>query len=195
MASRTACGRCNQRRNVTRTTPGRSDPSLGVVLKQNNTIIIKEYLKLAGILVDDEDLRLITCVPVVNSRGYVMLNGKHLHLLILTKVAGMEVDHIDGNKLDCRKQNLRLVPHHINSLNRKASKTGKLPRGVYVCGSGRFVATIMWKGKRSHLGTFDTPEQASTCYEEEFTKRIKTEYGQIKLTNRDNARGSARVED
>lgn len=39
-----------------------------------------------------------------------------------------------------------------------------LPPGVYSEPSGKYRARTLWGGKARHIGTFDTPEQASTAY-------------------------------
>ena len=40
----------------------------------------------------------------------------------------------------------------------------KLPQGVKKLSSGKFQTQITWKGKERYIGTFDTPEEASTAY-------------------------------
>lgn len=80
-----------------------------------------------------------------------------------------EVDHINLDTLDNRKQNLRFVTRSQNQLNRD-----KLPRnksgfkGVIAkvdrSGRPRFVSNIRIHGKLWVLGTFDTAEQASEAY-------------------------------
>ena len=60
----------------------------------------------------------------ITSDGYVM-NGKNrikLHQLILGNRVGHEIDHINHDKLDNRKQNLRHCTRSQNSMNRKDVK-------------------------------------------------------------------------
>lgn len=75
------------------------------------------------------------------------------------------VDHIDGVKTNNCLANLRDVTHNINMQNQKRAQTntesgilGVYPEGI------RWKAVISIHGKQTHLGTFDTPEQASTEY-------------------------------
>ena len=52
----------------------------------------------------------------MDSGGYAM-NGRvktALHRFLLGKKKGLEIDHVNGNKLDNRRNNLRFVKHHVN---------------------------------------------------------------------------------
>lgn len=139
------------------------------------------YIKASSLDVKlDEELRktLGEAVLTIDNKGYLQLDQKLVHHLVLRPADGLEIDHINKNKFDNRRENLREVTHHENMVNPAASRrSNKFPKGVYQCGSGRFVATIMWKGKRTHLGTFDTVEEASIVFEQERTKRVKETYG------------------
>lgn len=77
-----------------------------------------------------------------------------------------EIDHIDRNGHNNRVNNLRKVTHTGNSLNRKIrgdSKTGY--QGVQKV-RNRYKTTLTIDGKRKFLGYFDTPEEASKCYQQ-----------------------------
>lgn len=52
-------------------------------------------------------------------------NHIYLHNLILGKVVNYDIDHINHNKLDNRKKNLRIVSHSENILNAKLNKNNK----------------------------------------------------------------------
>jgi predicted RNA methylase len=80
--------------------------------------------------------------------------------LILDPPFGVVVDHIDGNPLNNHRSNLRICSQHENSLNH---------RRMYKCATGtvgvrkhrnRWTARICLNNKITHLGTFDTEEEA-----------------------------------
>ena len=75
------------------------------------------------------------------------------------------IDHIDGNPLNNRFQNLRDVSQRANVHNQRRahsqSTTGLL--GVQRAGK-RFVARIEASGVNIGLGRFDTPEEAHAAY-------------------------------
>jgi hypothetical protein len=75
------------------------------------------------------------------------------------------VDHINGNSLDDRPENLRQATMTENAWNHKSrSKKTNLPMGVRLAKSGRFVARIACHGKSLCLGTFKTMEEAQQVY-------------------------------
>ena len=67
------------------------------------------------------------------------------------------VDHIDGDRMNSHRSNLRWSNHNLNSHNRKGVK-GYYPR------NGRYCATIKCHGRKLALGTFDTPALARAAY-------------------------------
>ena len=99
--------------------------------------------------------------------GKVSLGGKKqktitLHRVIVGMIPdGLHVDHINGDPLDNRRENLRVVGRDVNNRNRvagqKNSKTGVL--GVSPKGK-KFVAMIKANIAQQYLGTFETIEEA-----------------------------------
>ena len=75
------------------------------------------------------------------------------------------IDHINQNKIDNRIINLRSVTKSENAMNRKSVK------GYTFCKrSNKFIAIIMVNYKKKHLGSFNTPEEAQKCYNENKNK-------------------------
>lgn len=87
-----------------------------------------------------------------------------MHRAILGALDDQDVDHVNGNKLDNRKVNLRIATRSENSANRRVgSRNTSGFKGVHRSGA-RWRATIRVDGKSIHLGRFDTPEEAHSEY-------------------------------
>lgn len=123
------------------------------------------------ILLDPEDEHLRASL-YNRSEHYVGMwhEGKETYLQrVLLKVPeGMFVDHINGNKRDYRKSNLRIVTKSQNNCNvvvRKDSVTGY--KGVYWnSAKQRYQSSIQIAGKRRYLGTFSQLRSAVLAYNE-----------------------------
>ena len=105
----------------------------------------------------------------------------YMHTQILKTPAGLHVDHINGNGLDNRRENIRCVRPKDNSRRirkRKPSRAGY--KGVAVSKTkGRWEARICVDYKLRHIGTYDTPEQAARAYDQEATKH----FGEFAMPN------------
>ena len=104
-----------------------------------------------------------------------------MHRIITNAPVGIEVDHINGDKLDNRKQNLRLCLKRSNQANtgpRRHNKSGY--KGVCLDKeSGKFKAQININGRRKSLGRYNTPEEAALIYNE----AAIAEYGEFAWVN------------
>ena len=127
-------------------------------------------------LVDLEDAKHALKYSWFLNDGYVARCSKRdskyyqprLHRELLKAPYGKEVDHINGNKLDNRKENLRIVSRFENSLNQvchRKAEEGHCFLGVKR-GKNSWIAQIKNKGKAVHLGTFTTKEEAALAYNE-----------------------------
>jgi hypothetical protein len=86
------------------------------------------------------------------------------------------IDHINGNSLDDRWENLREATALENAWNHKRrARQTELPMGVRRAASGRFVARIAQFGRLHTIGTFDSVAEAEAAYRQERTQR----YGQF----------------
>ena len=120
----------------------------------------------AQILIDDEDAYILDKHSWHLNHGY-LTNGSMiaLHRMIMKPPKGMVVDHINGNRLDNRKSNLRVTDYSINSLNTTKSRGKTQYRGVHkLKHRNLFSARIQVKGKRICLGFYKTAEEASRAY-------------------------------
>lgn len=106
-------------------------------------------------------------------RGYAKRNlpragGKQRLVLLHREVLGLapgdghEVDHIDGDRLNCRRSNMRIATHAQNGQNR-ASRPGSSPyRGVsWETRRGKWLAQAMLNGVKHNLGCFDDELEAA----------------------------------
>lgn len=85
--------------------------------------------------------------------------GYRMHAVIMNTPKGMDTDHINGDKLDNRCCNLRVVTRSQNkvssSLNRKDNTSGH--KGVHYDKSrGKWMAHISIGSKMKNLGRYDT---------------------------------------
>jgi hypothetical protein len=93
----------------------------------------------------------------------------YLHRIIMNAPDGMEVDHINHDKLDNRKSNLRLATGSQNNQNR-LPKPGKIFKGFSWRSDAKSWAARIWDvkkppGKRLvHLGYFKTEIEAAAAY-------------------------------
>lgn len=89
-----------------------------------------------------------------------------MHHDILQPGPGQYVDHINGNGLDNRKVNLRIVSHQQNMFNMRGHKdsTSRF-KGVSWCSSRQKWAVHICKdGKTMAVGRFNTEEEAAAAY-------------------------------
>lgn len=76
---------------------------------------------------------------------------------------GLQIDRKD-NSGNYSPDNCRIVTARENQGNTTISNNRVYPVGV-IKYFNRFIARIKIKGKQTHIGTFDTPEQASKAYQ------------------------------
>jgi len=94
-----------------------------------------------------------------------------IHRLVLAKhtdfslESGLDVDHINRNKLDNRLFNLRPASRHENGGNRGCNKDNKCGyKGVNLYSNGKWKAQIVLQGKKVSLGYYLTAEEAAIAY-------------------------------
>lgn len=106
----------------------------------------------------------------VGSWGYrrIAVNGRRhpAHTLAIFYMTGEwpsgPVDHINRNRLDNRRSNLRVATYSENALNREISSSRGIRQNRNK--SERWEAAITVKGERYHLGTFDTEQEARDAW-------------------------------
>lgn len=112
-------------------------------------------------------------------------NGKRamvaMHREIIKTPEGMHTDHMNGNGLDNRRQNLRICTNRENRWNqRKQKQTSSKYKGVsWRKAEEKWRAQIGYDGKRIHLGYFDKEEDAHQAYCKA-AKRFHGEFARFK---------------
>lgn len=91
-----------------------------------------------------------------------------MHRLISGAPKGMSVDHVNGNGLDNRRENLRVCTHSENMKN-QGPRNGRKYKGCYYnpkrLGRLKWSASIRANGKVEFLGRFATEIEAASAYD------------------------------
>ena len=109
--------------------------------------------------------------------GYAIARGERrgttikMHRLMIGAKTGEEIDHTNRNKLDNRIENLRIVSHHENCLNRIRGTGVRFDRD-----RNKWRARLTFKNQEIHLGRFDTREEALNARLEGAIKYFGKEY-------------------
>lgn len=121
------------------------------------------------LILSKEDLFLLenNKIRLDKSNGYFRIYFKnryeYLHRFIIKAKKGEIVDHINRNKKDNRRENLRIVSAKLNSYNKDIKNA--LGRGIYFDKSGnRYRACISDNNKTLKLGSFKNINDAKKAY-------------------------------
>lgn len=89
-----------------------------------------------------------------------------MHREIMNPPPDALIDHIDGDKLNNCRSNLRIATNQQNQCNRKrqANNTSGYKGVCWSKQDKKWCARIRFSDKRYHLGFFDTPEAAHKEY-------------------------------
>jgi hypothetical protein len=126
-------------------------------------------------IVDDEDYEHLNQWKWhYHSRNYAKRTVKktkskiYLHRLIMKAEINQKIDHINGNGLDNRKENLRIVNQSQNGQNRdkQINNTSGYKGVTWHKQCNKWLAQINHKGKHYSLGLFETKEAAAKAYNE-----------------------------
>ena len=139
-------------------------------------------------LVDDEDYEYLKSFKWYLANGYPAakqyIKGKRktviMSRIIMNAKEGEQVDHIDRNKLNNQRSNLRFCTQSQNMMNKTAWGSSKylgvrshISKSKYVNKKGetithvsniKYLAEIKGKGFRKYLGCFKTEEEAAFAY-------------------------------
>jgi hypothetical protein len=134
-------------------------------------------IKGQNVFVDDEDFEMLSAINW-NSSGenreyFIKSDGKrnkkeYLHRFLLGAKKGEVVDHINGQKFDNRKSNLRICTQTENHMNQRTQqrKKSSMFKGVgFHQWANKFRAYIKINGKARQLGLFNTQHDAAFAYD------------------------------
>ena len=117
-------------------------------------------------------------VRVVHNNGRAFFKAMHHDILSRDSQCDKIVDHINGNSLDNRRINLRLVTTKQNAWNRKPSSSSSHGYKGITRNVGRkknpWKAVIKINGKSHWIGAFPTKYDAAIAY----CERAKQEHGE-----------------
>lgn len=143
------------------------------------------------IIVDDDMLELVKTFKWRKTvKGYVIgrVDGTstslHRFILGIAPLDPIQVDHINGNRSDCRRANLRCCSSGQNAANRrKINGTSSQFKGV-TYKRGRWEAQIKTNRKTLYLGRYVNELEAARAYDE----KARELFGEFSWTNSDIAR-------
>jgi len=99
---------------------------------------------------------------------YVVASDRktRLHRFLADCPRDMVVDHVNGDTLDNRRANLRIITRAQNNLNMRKKDTNTSGiTGVWLeQRTGRWVAEITKGGQKLQLGSFDSKWEAAIAY-------------------------------
>jgi hypothetical protein len=139
-----------------------------------------KYIKLTQdkqTMVNDEDFEHLSKYKWYFKRqGYAVRNTEYIrgqargcvwmHREIMNTPPGFETDHINGNKLDNRRSNLRIVTKSQNQWNRKKQSGSSKYKGVYWNKANRrWHVQLQMNKKKIWLGYYETETEARKAYE------------------------------
>lgn len=85
-----------------------------------------------------------------------------LHRVIMQPPVGMEVDHVNGNRLDNTRKNLRVCTH-LENMQNMSIRRGKSTKGIRRH-HGKWQARITLGTKLVTIGSFRTENEAQIAY-------------------------------
>lgn len=136
---------------------------------------MKIKLKNGETIIDEQDLSLIKQHNwVIDSRGYLVWKTmdkyrknitKIFHRIVMDTPKGMDTDHINGNKLDNRRSNLRICTHKENCQNvNKRLNTHSVYKGVTKDIKAKTNQWVAYVGGM-RIGQFSTELSAAMAYD------------------------------
>ena len=130
-------------------------------------------------IIDDEDYKYLKnhkwCAVFTGRHFYafrtiynkIKCRSVYMHREILNPSAGLDCDHINGDTLDNRKENLRMATRKQNlqnEINPRINNKFKIKGVCWHKTKKKFQAQIRYNGKRIFLGRFSVLGDADDAY-------------------------------
>jgi hypothetical protein len=97
----------------------------------------------------------------------------YMHRQIMKTPPELQVDHKDGNGLNCQRYNMRNCTHIQNSWNKQKTKGASIFKGVsWAKRNKKWSAYIAPSGKSICIGHFNSEEEAAKAYDREAVLRF-----------------------
>ncbi len=101
------------------------------------------------------------------------------HSMLINAPKGMYIDHINGDRLDNRRANLRVITPTQSRLNSAAKRTNTSGyKGVTLTSWGKWAAEIWPNSKHVLIGYFDDKVAAALAYDAK-AKELYGEYARL----------------
>jgi len=133
------------------------------------------------IKVSNEDFDLVSQHSwTVDNGGYAITRIARKNFRMHQVILGTGLDHKNNDRLDNRRENLRIATAQQQGMNRTKS-VGKSTgyKGVSLKGGGKYIeAYIQVDRKKRHLGYYSTQEDAARAYDRE-AKRLFGDFAKL----------------
>ncbi len=150
-----------------------------ITIKYNYALVELTQGKFAKIDIEDIGRVKLSCWHY-SKVGYPCSNRVTLHRMIMNPPVGMVVDHINGDKLDNRRINLRICTRTNNNQNSGCIKikTSKYKGVCWSKGKQKWIVQINSNGKYYFVGCYKNEIDAAVAYNEK-AKELHGEFARL----------------
>jgi hypothetical protein len=118
------------------------------------------------------------------AQAYIDSDRIYMHHLVLPRKDNLIVDHIDGDRTNNQRSNLRLATYSQNSANRKKTHGTSIYKGVsWYEKQDKWVMKWYEGGRQLHGGYFDCEHDAAKAYNREMF-RVHGEFAKLNVIER-----------